>query len=293
MNLRRYPSVSCASSQTRGRRPLAQAVFVLAIVLASGCQPAPKKVEPPRILSNRQLVAVSPIAPLRFAQGLGFEILDRVQGQACVRRGSAVRYWTQIAGTAGETGDDVVDQAIAAAMMAAIDTIAEADTVLLTRVQTDSKGGRACARVWGRGIRLAYSDGRLPSAHERQGEEREPAEPAPVPAAPPTPPPTPVPAAPVSPPPVAFSLPWHCVHGTKAVAWSTCAPTATQCEDLRVAATAAGEAAATCTVQPRAWCYDSTRAADGLPETTCHRSPELCNAAAKTLKLPANACFRQ
>lgn len=130
---------------------------VFAVVLI-GCAPVEKTREAPTV-SGGAMLNVQPIASPGFIGNYDFDLLDPVRGKACVRANSSGpprEYWMAALPFQGKPpGDTVTVGAIAAASTDAIDQIAGADTILLTRVITEGKSSdEVCAYVYGRAVRL-------------------------------------------------------------------------------------------------------------------------------------------
>lgn len=131
-------------------------------LMVSACAPA-------ATLSGGAMLNVQPTASPSIVGNYDFDLLDPVRGKACVRTtvsGSPQEYWMGILPFQGKLpGDALTIGAIAAASTDAIDQIAGADTILLTRVITEGKSSdEVCAYVYGRAVRLKKANAR--GSHE-------------------------------------------------------------------------------------------------------------------------------
>lgn len=89
-----------------------------------------------------------------------FDLLGQGVGKGCVTRGLDAVYWVGMNDVASLSDDPLTRQAIAAAMLDAVERLEDADSILLTSVFTESKesGRQVCATVAGRGIRIKKAD---------------------------------------------------------------------------------------------------------------------------------------
>ena len=128
-------------------------MFVFASVVA--CVPeAPPAPAEPSVSGAGLLINVAPSNRPGLVGNFDFELLGAGSGKACVDRNSATRYWLRMEDVTLPT-DGLTKQAVAAAMADAISRLDDVDTILLTRVVTESKGSdRVCATITGRGVRL-------------------------------------------------------------------------------------------------------------------------------------------
>jgi hypothetical protein len=132
-------------------------------------------------VSGSATLSMQPLPP-SFAGQYDFDLLDRVRGKACVKKGGSsfntksVAYW--MAGIPFERlpSDPLTLSAVAAASFDAIEKIAGADTMLFTRLISEGKEDEVCAWVYGYAIRLKKADSRKASTAEpsRTSEPRDP-----------------------------------------------------------------------------------------------------------------------
>jgi hypothetical protein len=129
------------------RRTFPVLCFLIPALIACG--------EPRHIGST--MLDVQPRRPT-FAGQFDFDLLGQVRGTACLKKSSGfdddkIIYWL-----ASPAFKDIPNDSrgpIAAAALNAIDNLAGADTIVVTRVVTEPKGNdEVCAYVYGRGIRL-------------------------------------------------------------------------------------------------------------------------------------------
>ena len=109
-------------------------------------------------------------APPTFRSQLDFDLLDRIRGTACAKSDSGyfvtanratVLYWTDFPLAGSAPGQ--VRGLIAAAALDAIEKTADADTMIITRVETEAKSAdETCAYVYGRGVRIRKASDRTP-----------------------------------------------------------------------------------------------------------------------------------
>lgn len=102
------------------------------------------------------LVDLSPANRPQLVGALDFDLLGMGSASACATRDSGVSYWVGISSLERISPDSLTRQAIAAAVMDAVQRLDEdVDTILLTSVVTQAKGAdKVCATVVGRGVRL-------------------------------------------------------------------------------------------------------------------------------------------
>jgi hypothetical protein len=143
---------------------------VVALGMVVGCAvPPPPIVEPsPPIRSGSSLLLKVPVSGgLKLNGAYDFELLDEVAGKACAEDGDRIQYWIGLNDLEGLAHDRVTKQAIAAAALDAIGRLADADTILITRVVADGKNGvRVCASVYGRAVRLTKASAPPPAPLE-------------------------------------------------------------------------------------------------------------------------------
>lgn len=146
-------------------------LVLVAVTVAVGCE-APKPPEepaPPRpeITGAGLILDLSPANRPSIQGNYGFELLDEVSGLACattdMRR--QIRYWIGMPELDKLAPDRLTQQAIAAAVHEAISGLEKADSFILTRFVSESKGpDTICVTVFGRGVRLTKEASQVTSA---------------------------------------------------------------------------------------------------------------------------------
>lgn len=100
------------------------------------------------------LLNVQP-APPGFSSSYDFDLLAPIVGNACVKREDDEKdYWVAIPGLDRAAHDGPTNRAIAAAAYQAVDSLREADTILVMRVVNEGTATKACATVYGRGVKI-------------------------------------------------------------------------------------------------------------------------------------------
>jgi hypothetical protein len=134
----------------------------------------------PEVHGSSLPLNMQPARPPRFAGAYDFDLLDAVQGHACITRsddagGPPTVYW--FAGAElGRASDPLTNQAIGAAAFDAVKDSPGADSLVITRVLSEGHGpNKVCATVYGRGIKLRKAD--APAPQERRSDEGDLAEP--------------------------------------------------------------------------------------------------------------------
>ena len=124
--------------------------------LAVGC----KTVEPPNIRGGQQWINLPPQNAERPIVGsYGFDLLGPVEAEACVGKNDPNYYVTMGPQQIGSMFSSVSGtQAEAAAVYAALKDLKDADLILVTRAVTQLKGGKECAQIRGRAIRLKKAE---------------------------------------------------------------------------------------------------------------------------------------
>jgi hypothetical protein len=129
------------------------ASLAFCVVASTACAPL-------STVSGGAMLNVQPTSQIPIVGSYDFDLLDSVRGQACVRSAAASgkpkEYWIGMLPFMGTPPkDSLTVGAIAAASTDAIDKIAGADTLVLTRVVTEGKSpDEVCAYVYGRAVRL-------------------------------------------------------------------------------------------------------------------------------------------
>jgi hypothetical protein len=104
------------------------------------------------------MLNMMPLAPPQFVGHYDFDLLEAVQGTACVQRSeNPVRaYWiAEVPFAKSLPRDALTTGAITAASVDAIGKNPQADTILVTRVVTQGKTpDEVCAYVFGRAVKL-------------------------------------------------------------------------------------------------------------------------------------------
>jgi hypothetical protein len=134
-----------------------QLLCSLLMVMLVGCATPPPPQEPaaPVRSGSSLLINVAPSGGPHFEGAYDFDLLDEVSGKACAEEADRTRYWIGMNDLESLARDPITKQAIAAAALDAIGRLADADTILITRVVADGKNGvRVCATVYGRAVRL-------------------------------------------------------------------------------------------------------------------------------------------
>jgi hypothetical protein len=120
---------------------------IIVLVTAIGCSH-------PDLHGSGLLVNVQPNAP-SFSASYDFDLLEPVVGKGCANRyGVEKAYWMAIAGLDKTSRDATTNRAIGAAAFAAIKDLADADTILLTKLVTEESQARVCTTVYGRAVRV-------------------------------------------------------------------------------------------------------------------------------------------
>jgi hypothetical protein len=129
----------------------AMRVFCLVMLLVAGCG---KKTT----VGGGAMLNMMPVAPPEFVGHYDFDLLEPVQGTACVQRSeNPVRaYWiAELPFAKALPRDGLTTGAITAASIDAVGKNPQADTIVITRVVTQGKSpDEVCAFVFGRGVRL-------------------------------------------------------------------------------------------------------------------------------------------
>jgi hypothetical protein len=105
---------------------------------------------------------------------LDFDLIPAGSGKACVDRYGTKQYWVGMDSVAKLSPDEFTRQAIAAAMQDAVSRLDDVDSILLTRVVTESKGpDRMCATITGRGVRFTKATTSATPSVPRDGSDAE------------------------------------------------------------------------------------------------------------------------
>ena len=128
-------------------------------MLVVGCAkpepPRAPRASRPEVQGSTMFLNLQPTNHPEIVGSYDFELLGQGFGRGCVDRGGDTVYWSGMTDLAQLSSDALTRQAIAAAMHDAVTRLDRADTILVTRVVTDSKGpDRICANLVGRGVRL-------------------------------------------------------------------------------------------------------------------------------------------
>jgi hypothetical protein len=144
------------ASQRWLQRSTAMVILHVTLVMSDGCATEPvQRMTTPEVNGGGMLIDLAPANRPRMVGALDFELLAGGVGKACVDRGSVKQYWVGMADLAKLSSDELTRQAIAAAAADALGRLDDTDSILLTRVVTESKGpDRICATIVGRGVRL-------------------------------------------------------------------------------------------------------------------------------------------
>jgi hypothetical protein len=126
----------------------------LIVVTLAACHPE-------AVVIGGAMLDVQPGERPRFVGSYDFDLLAPVRGKGCLKRTSptastTIVYWMGTLPFGGAPPKDSLTLgAIAAASTDAIDKIAGADTILVTRVITEGQSpDEVCAYVYGRAVRL-------------------------------------------------------------------------------------------------------------------------------------------
>lgn len=124
------------------------------VVLLAACHAQP-------IVNGGAMLNVQPAGRPQLVGAYDFDLLGSVRGKACLRRPAlttqtVLAYWVGTLPFEGTPPKDPLTLgAIAAASTDAIDKISGADTILVTRVLTESSTpDEVCAYVYGRAVRI-------------------------------------------------------------------------------------------------------------------------------------------
>ena len=125
-------------------------------VLVAACKTA----EPPNIRGGQQWINLPPQNAERPIVGsYGFDLLGPVEAEACVGKKDPKYYVTMGPRRIGSMFSSVSGtQAEAAAVYQALKGLKDADLILVTRAVTQLKGGKECAQIRGRALRLKKAD---------------------------------------------------------------------------------------------------------------------------------------
>lgn len=105
-------------------------------------------------MNGSGLLNVQP-SPPSFSGTYDFDLLGPVVGKGCVRRDNEDRdFWVALPGLDRAAHDGPTNNAIAAAAFDAVTSLKEADTILVLRVVNEGTGTKACATVYGRGVKI-------------------------------------------------------------------------------------------------------------------------------------------
>jgi hypothetical protein len=144
----------------------------LLVLALTACVPMRSKQE-----GIRSTIDVTPKNAPGLGGGYEFDLLDAVEGTACVAPTDADVFTATIPGFEPTKGDIFDQRAEGAALYDAMGKAQGADTLLVTWVKIVSQDGKKCATVHARGVRL-----RAPaSAAAPASQPAAPAAPAPAP----------------------------------------------------------------------------------------------------------------
>jgi hypothetical protein len=152
---------------------------VLLIVLLVACTPPPKN-------GGTAYLNMQPPAPPGFGEQYGFELLERVTGQACfgggrVRVGTpsnlsvATAYWLGSEDVMRGVQDPITKEAIAAAVAKAASKILDlgGDSLVVTMVTSEpGEDNSVCATVRGRAVTLTSRSSHTSQPPESPSEDR-------------------------------------------------------------------------------------------------------------------------
>jgi hypothetical protein len=144
-------------------------VGIVVALGAAGCASTPE------LSGSALLVNMQPSrAPPRLLGAYDFDLLDAVQGRACVVRSAAGDtpsvYWFVGANLEKLSPDALTSSSIGAAAGDALKNSPDADSIVMTRVVAEGHGpDKVCTMVYGRAIRLKKAG--EPTAREHQDED--------------------------------------------------------------------------------------------------------------------------
>lgn len=123
-------------------------LFAVAII-ASGCVATVPKAE-----GIRSTIDVTPKNAPGLGGGYEFDLLEAVEGAACVEWSDVNSYYATIPGFEPTKGDPMAARAEGAALYDAMGKAVGADTLLVTWVKITGEGTKKCATVHARGVKL-------------------------------------------------------------------------------------------------------------------------------------------
>jgi hypothetical protein len=132
----------------------------LVLVAVSACVP----VVAAKSEGIRSTIDITPKTPPSVVGGYEFELLDALNGEACVALGDMDVKTASIPGFEPTQSTDILDQrAEGAAVYDAMSKAQGADTLLITWVKIVREGDRKCATVHARGVRLRQAGTAVPT----------------------------------------------------------------------------------------------------------------------------------
>lgn len=126
----------------------------------------------PKAEGIRSTIDVTPKNAPGLGGGYEFDLLEAVEGAACVEWSDVNTYTATIPGFEPTKGDPMAARAEGAALYDAMGKAVGADTLLVTWVKITGEGTKKCATVHARGVRLRM-------ASQPAAPASEPAAPAP------------------------------------------------------------------------------------------------------------------
>jgi hypothetical protein len=118
------------------------------VVVAACVPPVPSE-------GIRSTIDITPKTPPAVIGGYEFELLDAVDGTACVVPTDTMTPFASIPGfTPTQSGDVFERRAEGAAVYDAMSKAQGADTLLITWVKVTTNGNKRCATVHARGVRI-------------------------------------------------------------------------------------------------------------------------------------------